>query len=160
MDLRPAVDTLAALIVDDFADQNVARNRLGGEIISENQNVALVGGEVTFTWNGDTTPLSQAFAQNLSLGGCPVDVGRYRTLSFRMRASAPGKVVFLVTGRSAPLCEPLPMTLEIGNFPLTTTMTTYTIDLTAVPRSDVRFFQWVLSADSTRYFMDDIQLLP
>ena len=148
------------LLVDNFSDPDIARNTLAAETVSANQTLALENGELRFAWRGGGAR-SQDFAEFLKAGGCPLDLRPYRTLSFRMRASAPDKLVYLVMGRANATCLPMPgQELDIAMVPLTTTMTTYNVDLTAFPRDSASFFQWVASADPTQYFLDDIQLLP
>jgi hypothetical protein len=148
------------LLIDDFADGNGALNLLGADVIFDHQVPTLARGELSFVWDRSNIRDGQAFAQNLKAGGCPVDLGSYRTLSFRMRASVANKVVFLVLANADAACMLVNPTIEIGSVLLSTTMTTYTISLVDFKRDATRFFQWVPDPDNTRYFIDDIQLLP
>jgi hypothetical protein len=151
-------DALRAMIVDDFSDGNLSRNALGAEVITENQTVSMVSGEVSFVWSGRVNS-SHAFAQNLSLEGCPVDLRPYRSVRFRMRASAPGKEVFIVLGRADAACMEA-STVDIGSVTLATVTGTYEVELTRIARDNARFLQWVADPDLTRYFLDDITLVP
>ncbi len=146
-----------ALVIDNFQDGDPARNTLAGSVITANQIVAMTAGEGRFVWNG--AGRSQDFAEYLRADGCGQDTRIYRTLRFRMRASVPNKMVFLVMGRANATCA-LAGNTDIGNVTLGTTMATYDIDLTSFAREGVGFFQWVAVPDATVYFIDDIELIP
>jgi hypothetical protein len=147
------------IVVDDFQDADLLRNSLAAEVITENQSVSRMGGELTFVATRAATGISQSFAENLKPGGCPVDLRAYRTLSFRMRASAANKTVYLVMGRADGACNAEPI-LEIGMVTVGTTAMVHNVDLAPFARESARFFQWVTGADNTRYFLDDILLVP
>jgi hypothetical protein len=145
------------IVVDNFQDGDVTRNNLGAEIVVANQTVTSGNGEGTFAWN--RMGRSQDYAENLKAGGCPLDLRGYRTLRFRMRASAPGKSVFLVMGRADATCA-FTGNADIGSVMVGTTMATYEIPLADLPRDGVQFFQWVVTPDPTTYFIDDIEIHP
>ena len=97
--------------------------------------------------------------ENLRPGSCPLDIRGYRTLRFRMRASTAGKVVQLLMGRANLDCS-IATILAAGTVTLSTTMTTYSVDLTPFARDSASFFQWSPPTDLTFYSLDDVQLIP
>ena len=160
-DLRPALDgsgTAAALLIDDFSDEDQSTNALGGPVASDNQIVVTTGGELRFLWRGNG--VFQSFVENLRPGSCPLDIRGYRTLRFRMRASTGDQVVQLLMGRANLGCATTTI-LAIGTVTLSTTMTSYSVDLTPIARDSASFFQWSPPAtDLTVYTLDDVQLVP
>jgi hypothetical protein len=152
-----APDSPVLVVVDNFSDDAIAANAIGGQVASDNQTLAVAAGELSFVWNGNS--VFQKFTETLRPRSCPLDIRGYRTLRFRMRASAPDQVIQLFMGRATPSCATATVT-GIGSITLTTTMTTYTIDLGATLREDASFFEWSPPLDSAVYFLDDIELHP
>jgi hypothetical protein len=152
-----APDAVNVLVIDNFADDTIPINAIGGHVAADNQVLSLTSGELSFVWSGNS--VFQKFSETLRPGSCPVDIRGYRTLRFRMRASMPGQVIQLFMGRANPSCVTATVT-GIGSVTLSTTMTTYTIDLGVRPREDASFFEWSPPVDAAVYFLDDIELHP
>ena len=144
------------LLVDDFADGDVASNTIGAPVSSEQQTLTPGNGELGFVWNGVGT--SQGLIESLLPRSCPTDLRGYRVLRFRMRASAPGKVVQILLGSGNPDCSRA-ATVSAGTINPSPTMTTYTVNLSSVSREAASFLQWSPPLDSTVYTIDDIELV-
>ena len=150
----------APLLIDDFDRETISfgsPNPLGGIVDFDNQNVSIVGGELRFVYSGSGG--FQDFIETLSDSFCPLDVRAYRTLRFRMRASSGGKRVVILAKTSAPDCDtiatPVLTTITVG-----TTMTTFQVNLSSLDRDSASAFEWSPPADSTVYFLDDVELVP
>ncbi len=156
-DMAPAGQVL---VVDDFNDGTLGRNTMGGSVTWDNQNVALVSGQVRFSWNGGS--IFQDFIETFLPNFCGYDLRQYRTLRFRMRASSGTKSVRIFFPYATPTkaCETASTPL-IRTVSVTTTMNTFDVDLSGVTRDKALFVEFAPnSTDSTEYFLDDIHLLP
>ena len=149
---------MGILTVDDFSDANLRSNTMGGTVTWDNQNVALVGGQVRFTWNN--VNVFQDFIETFLPNFCSYDIRNYRTLRFKMRASTGPRTLRIFYARSNGTCG-VNATPQIATISVGTTLNTYDVDLTTQPRDKAIFVEWSPSTlDGTDYFLDDVQLVP
>jgi hypothetical protein len=145
------------LLIDDFSDGTLSRNTMGGQVTWDNQNVNLTGGMVHFSYSGSGG--YHDFIETFLGNFCAYDIRMYKTLRFKMRASA-AKSVRIFMARSNSNCSTAATPL-INTISVTTTMTTFTVDISAATRDKALFFEWSpASNDSTDYYLDDIELIP
>jgi hypothetical protein len=146
------------LLVDDFSDGTLTRNTMGGQVTWDNQDVNLISGMVHFTYRGSGG--YHDFIETFLGSFCPYDIRMYKTLRFKMRASAARNVRIFMARGNANNCETAATPL-ITTVSITTTMATYTVDISAAQRDRALFFEWSpTSNDSTDYYLDDIELIP
>jgi hypothetical protein len=146
------------LVVDDFSDGVLARNTMGGAVTFDNQNVALVGGAVQFTWNGrqDYSDFIETYLQSF----CAYDIRAYRTLRFRMSVSAGPRVVHIFLPFSNNTCATAATPLG-GMVTVTTTMQTFDVDISNATRDKALFIEFSpVTQDGASYLLDDVQLVP
>jgi hypothetical protein len=145
------------LLIDDFSDAKLTGNTMGGQVTWDNQNVSLINGMVHFTYAGAGG--YHDFIETFLASFCAYDIRMYRTLRFSMRASAPRNVrIFMARSNTNCATAATPL---INTVSVTTTMTTYNVDISAAVRDKALFFEWSPATnDSTDYYLDDIELIP
>jgi hypothetical protein len=154
-DTAPPTGTV--LLVDDFSDATLTRNTMGGAVTWDNQTVALASGGVQFTWNGRDS--YNDFIETFLQSFCAYDIRAFRTLRFRMSASTGPRTVNIFLPRSNSTCATAATPLG-GTFNVTTTMTTYDVDISATVRDKALFIEFApVELDNTTYLLDDVQLI-
>src|SRR5439155_352786 len=90
-------------------------------------------------------------------GWCDYDATAYTRLRFKLRASAPGKSVKVYAGISRSGCVMQKPLTQIGTVTPDTTMSSYEVDLSTVPRNGVIMFEFDATVlDDTQYVWDDL----
>jgi hypothetical protein len=146
-----------SLLIDDFADADARSNRLGGEVTWDNQNTSLVTGEQKLAWNAVGT--FQSFIEGLRSDACEYDVSGYTKVRFKMRASVAGKRVAIQLGIGTGKCA-FSFDNRVSTVTLSTTMTTYDVDISRTTRDKVRTVSFQpTTLDGTDYFLDDVALV-
>jgi hypothetical protein len=148
----------AGLIIDDFEDTSVGTNRLGGTLTWDNANCSQSNGQLVCSWSGTRDFLD--FIETFRKTWCEYDLRAYSKLQFRMRASAAGKTVKVYFGAGNGSCTLQPLKV-LATITLTTTMSTYQVDITGVARDKAMTVEFdPETVDSTQYFLDDLQAVP
>jgi hypothetical protein len=159
LDGGSAIDaTAGALVIDDFSDADLATNNLGGAVSSTNETATQAGGQVQLTWNG--AGATQAFIEAFRANGCEYDAHTFTKVSFQLRSSAIGKRVAVLLGVGDGACKQSGV-IRQTTITVSTTMTSYTVDISRTARNNALFVQLAPTAvDDTQYFIDDIVLTP
>jgi hypothetical protein len=145
------------LLVDDFSDASPTRNTMGGAVTWDNQTVTHVAGAVQFAWSGRDS--YNDFIETFLQSFCAYDIRAFRTLRFRMSASAGPRAVNIFLPRSNSTCATAATPLG-GTVTVTTTMTTFDVDISASVRDKALFIEFApVTLDSTTYLLDDVQLI-
>jgi hypothetical protein len=147
------------LLVDDFADATLLRNTMGGQVTWDNMNVTLAPGGVRFSWDGNST--YDDFIETFLASFCAYDIRSYRTLRFRISASVGPRTMRIFLPYANNSCDTAATPL-LGTVSVTTTMSTFDVDLTpATNRGKALFIEFSPAVqDNTSYLLDDVQLLP
>jgi hypothetical protein len=158
VDAAPMIDSGGAVVVDDFSDGDPTTNNLGGAITSDNETLTQVAGEQKLVWNG--TGSVQDFNEGLRANGCELDISGFRTLRFRARSSTAGKRLAVLLGIGDGACNRSGV-IRQSTITITTTMTSYDVDLTHTAREETLFVQFAPTAvDGVELVLDDIVLVP
>jgi hypothetical protein len=162
-DLPPdvgAADTgVPVLVVDDFQAAVTTRNNLGSEVTWDHENCTRVGGESVCVYAG-----SGGFHDFIETfdNWCSFDVRAYTKVRFRLRTSLAGELVDVFAGINSGALLCTDTSFKLGTITTTTTMTTYTFDLTALAQT-----YWLTrieldprSTSASQFILDDLQLVP
>jgi hypothetical protein len=153
----PDAPSGAVLLIDDFSDATLMRNTMGGAVTWDNQNVTLTSGAVRFSWNGqqEYSDFIETFLQSF----CAYDIRAYRTLRFRMSATAGPRTMRIFLPFSNNNCSTAATPLG-GSVTVTTTMTTFDVDISGSVRDKALFVEFSpVVQDGTSYLLDDVQLI-
>jgi hypothetical protein len=158
-DASPIPDVAAgALVVDDFSDGDLTTNNLGGAVTADNETLTVAAGEQKVVWTGTGTV--QSFDEGLRANHCELDISGFRTVRFRVRSSVAGRRLAVLLGVGDGACNQDGV-IRQTTITITTTMTSYDVDLTHTTRDKTLFLQLApTSVDSAEYVLDDIVLLP
>jgi hypothetical protein len=158
-DAAPMLDAAGGgLLVDDFSDGDLTTNNLGGAVTADNQTLTAAAGELKVVWSGMGTV--QAFNEGLGANRCEVDISGFRTLRFRVRSSVTGRRLAVLLGLGDGTCK-LDGVIRQTTMTVTTTMTSYDVDLTHTARDKTLFLQIApTSVDTAEYVLDDLVLIP
>jgi hypothetical protein len=146
------------LLVDDFSDPDLLTNNLGGAVSADNETTTLVAGEQKLVWNGVGT--SQDFDEGFRANRCEYDLGGYTRLRVRLRSSIAGRRVAVLLALGDGACKQNGL-IRQTTITLSTTMTSYEVDLSRTARDKTLFVQFApTSVDTAEYYLDDIVLAP
>jgi len=146
------------LVIDDFSDGTIGTNRLGGTVSWDNQNCSITSGQLVCSWNGSN--VFQDLIFTFRKDWCEYNAKAYGKVRFRMRASTAGKKVEVHFGVGNGSCSLRPLS-RIATISLTTTMATYEASIAALARDKAISIEFdPADVDATKYYLDDLQLVP
>jgi hypothetical protein len=162
-DLAPDLGTPdavpAVLVVDDFQAALTTRNNLNSEVGWDHETCARVNGESVCSYAGSGG--FHDFIETFN-NWCAFDVTAYSKLRFRLRTSMAGEVIDVYAGVTPDARACTDTSSLLGTITSTTTMTTYSFDISALARTN-RLTRVELDPRSTsnaQFILDDVQLVP
>jgi hypothetical protein len=151
-----APDAAPPLVIDDFeSGLPPNRNRLNSPTASDNEVCNRPNGELVCSYSGSGG--YHDFIETLN-NWCAYDARGYTKLRFKMRTAAAGEQVDVFVGLGVG-CAQQPIAL-LATIASATTMTTYELNISALPRDRLVLVEFDPKATSTQLILDDLQLVP